>query len=354
MSDTQAYEEVTDRSEGVTVTKRFEADEFPVPAIAFEFTTARDETVSVRLVDQVPDGVAVEDLGFHPEYGSEYWTIDEETITFERDMEPDAEYITVYGIRATGTDDIEQFLTEPTLAEVDPPLPEDEEVSDDTIPQSGDIVGDIISESDDDSTGGQDEGGDEEVETLSLRDPNTPDVDSSVEDSGAETAVEDIEAGKIVSAMATEIRNNDVSVDDLKLIKRAFDHVAGETDDGTADGSTDARIEKLQSDVADLRAYTGALEEFLDENGTAEQLIGDFEEQLDQFSDELEAIQSELDDNSTTIEDLDESVASLRESVEDLESELPEEDVIDRVEEIESDVDKLRDWQEQIQRTFGG
>jgi polyhydroxyalkanoate synthesis regulator phasin len=360
MSDSQAYEEVTVRSEGVTVTKRFEADEFPVPAIAFEFTTERDETVSIRLVDKVPDGVAVEDLGFHPEYGSEYWTIDEDTISFERDIEPDSEYTTVYGIRATGTDDIEQFLTDPTIAEVDPPLPGDgEEVSDHTIPESGDIVGDIIGERDDDSSGEDEEDSDvEEVETLNLTDPNTPNEGSTGGDSDTETAAEDIEAGKVVSAMATEIRNNDVSVDDLRLIKRAFDHVADETDDETADetsdGSTDARVQKLQSDVADLRAYTDALEEFLDENGTAEQLIDDFEEQLDQFSSELEDLQSDLTANSTTIEDLDESVEDLRESVENLESEVPEEDLMGRIDDIESDLSTLREWREKIQQTFGG
>ncbi len=73
MSNSQAYDEVTVAADGVTVTKRFEADEFPVPAIAFNLTSRRSVPVTVRLVDTVPDDVAVEDLGFHPEYGSDYW-----------------------------------------------------------------------------------------------------------------------------------------------------------------------------------------------------------------------------------------------------------------------------------------
>ena len=118
MSESEQYEMVTVASDGVTVDKRFEEDEFPVPAIAFEIQSSRSETVTVTLVDRVPEDVAVEDLGFHPEYGSEYWTIDEDQITFEREIEANSEYTTVYGIRATGTEDVEQFLTEPTLVTV--------------------------------------------------------------------------------------------------------------------------------------------------------------------------------------------------------------------------------------------
>jgi hypothetical protein len=95
MSDSQQYEKVSVSSDGVTVDKRFEEDEFPVPAIAFELQSARSQTVTVTLVDRVPEGVAVEDLGFHPEYGSEYWTIDEDQITFERELEAGTEYTTV-------------------------------------------------------------------------------------------------------------------------------------------------------------------------------------------------------------------------------------------------------------------
>ena len=97
MSNSQEHEEVSVSSGGVTVVKRFEADEFPVPAIAFEFSSDRDGAVAVTLSDEVPDGVAVEDLGFHPEYGSEHWTIDEDEIRFEYELEPDDEYTTVYG-----------------------------------------------------------------------------------------------------------------------------------------------------------------------------------------------------------------------------------------------------------------
>ena len=393
MSDSQAYEEVAIASDGVRVVKRFEEDEFPVPAIAFEFASEREETVEIRLTDDVPDGVEVEDLGFHPEYGSEYWTIDEDQITFEKDLTANSDYTTVYGIRATGTDDVEQFLTEPAIEEVDPPLPDaegtSEEVTDDIIPESDDdVVRDVISG--DGSVPGLEEESDsegegDEIETLDLKDPNAPDgeettVSSDGESANGETAGATVAAeGSIVSAMANEIRENEVSVDDLKLVQRAIDKLSEEEE---TDGVKDARIERLQTDIADLRAYTDALEEFLDENGTGEQLIEDFEEQLEQFNadlremqsdvaattdtvdaveDEVEEMQSEMNtvtDEVETVEssvsDLQETIDELEASVAELEEEVTEEDVTERLADIESDLTELRDWQDQIKSTFGG
>ncbi|MHB9286194.1 hypothetical protein ACKVMT_04040 [Halobacteriales archaeon Cl-PHB] len=394
MSDSQAYEEVTVGSDGVTLTKRFEEDEFPVPAIAFEFSSDRDEDVSIRMVDEVPDGVEVEDLGFHPEYGSEYWTIDEDRIAFERDLEANAEYTTVYGIRATGTDDVEQFLTTPAFDEVDPPLPEGEKpVADDVVPESDDdVVRDVIS-GESDSVPGLDDEDDEEVETLDLKDPNDPNAtaqtrqstseDSSGGQAGADAETEETDSSSgatppnsVVAAMAAEIRQQNVSADDVKLLRRAFE-IAGQQG-----GSVQARIQNLQTEVADLKAYTDALEEFLDDNGTAQQMIDDFEADLETIESNLEsmqsdvsAVESEVQDNSEELssvsdevgsmtddvanvsqelEGVEDTVEDLQASVEDLESKVSDEDAMARIEEIEDELEDLQTWQDQIKETFGG
>jgi len=400
MSDSQAYEKVTVGADGVTVTKRFEEDEFPVPAIAFEFVSEREEEVSVRLVDQVPEGVAVEDLGFHPEYGSEYWTIDEETITFERDLGANSAYTTVYGIRATGADDVAQFLTEPTIEEVDPPLPEAERTTGDgeVVPEGDvDAVRDAIAGEGDVPGLEDEEADDEEIETLDLKDPNAPEDGTEATDSGGESGGDGSTAtveGSIVSAMASEIRSNDVSVDDLKLLHRAFEKVAEQTD--STDGSTEARLRRVQSDVADLRAYTDSLEEFLDENGRGDELIEDFQSQLSEFADELEGLQQELAENSSTVSqletavddigtevedigsevdgvsedvesvsgdvadmessvgELDDAIEELQGSVEELESQVGDGEITGRIENIESELESLQEWQDQIKSTFGG
>jgi len=395
MSDSQAYEEVSVAADGVTVIKRFEEDEFPVPAIAFEFASERDEEVTVRLVDQVPEGVAVEDLGFHPEYGSEYWTIDEDEITFERDLEANAEYTSVYGIRATGTDDVEQFLTEPDLADVEPPQSEAEAGDvDDVIPESDDdVVRDVIAGESEEVPGIDEEeaDADEDIETLDLADPNAegepggrgdpragasdaPDTaepeesaDSAEDDEGEEADAEasgpeadDADEGgapavggdaTVVETLAEEIRQNEVSAEDVKLLRQAFE-IAGQEG-----GSIQARLQRVQADVADLRAYTDALEDFLDESGTGQQLIDEvdsFASDLEDIEDSLESMDTRLEDTGEEVSDVQDSIEDLEAAVDDLESQVADEDVADRIEDVEEDITELRDWQEQIKQTFGG
>jgi len=353
MSGSEQYERVSVSSDGVTVDKRFEEDEFPVPAIAFEIRSERSESVTVTIVDEVPADVAVEDLGFHPEYGSEFWTIDEERITFERELEADGEYTTVYGIRATGTEDVEKFLTEPVIESVDPPLEEDE--TDGAVVDEGstDVVRDVIS-GDSDGVPGLDEDDsaeDEDVETLDLKDPNDPSDDGATAAAGGETSGEDGEGDaetasveSLVGALAAELRNGNVDEDDVKLLRKAFDLV----DDGSG-GSVDARIQRLQTEVADLLAYTDALEEFLDENGTAEQTIEGFRNEVESLQSELQEVGELARGHEEALADVQTTVDGVESTVDSLESEL--DGVLDEVESVRSEVDEVEDTVESVEST---
>jgi len=371
MSGSEQYERVSVSSDGVTVDKRFEEDEFPVPAIAFEIQSSRSETVTVTIVDEVPEDVAVEDLGFHPEYGSEYWTIDEDQITFEREVEANSEYTTVYGIRATGTDDVEKFLTQPRIENVDPPL----EDGDDTVIDEGssDVVRDVISGDSDGVPGlDEDDGDDEDVETLDLKDPNEPD-DAGSADGASASSGEGGESGdgesasvdSIVGALAAELRNGNVDEDDVKLLRKAFDLV----DDGSG-GSVDARIQRLQTEVADLLAYTDALEEFLDENGTAEQTIEGFREEVESLQSELQEVgeiargheealtnvHSTVDDVESTVNSLESEIDGVLAEVEDVRTEVGDVrtevgEVEDTVEEVEGSVTEVEETVEGVEST---
>ena len=474
MGNSQPSEGVTVSAEGITVIKRFEEDEFPVPAIAFEFRSERAEPVTVRLHDAVPEGVAVEDLGFHPEYGSEYWTVEDGGISFEREFDPDAEYTTVYGIRATGTEDIEQFLTEPTVAEVDPPLsdsagaaseeddvaevdvvPGDDEALKDAIAGDGTVpgLGDEDAEGEaadtldlDDPTGnegveategtdpsgtaeaeGAQEPGDTETADAEDTEPEEPE-DTGTEEPGetgtaaeadadeppvdAETVVEtEPEAepeesvsdgrpedgtepdedgqqadgtvsaasavdGSLLAALAREARENDLPDEDAATLREAL----GVSDQ--PDGSVEARVQRIQRDVADLRAYTDALEEFLDENGTGRQILEEAREGIDQFEDRLDEfertvervetnvdetdaatqelrsdvgeVRGEVEETAASVEDLEAEVATVGEDLDEVRAQVPEGDLTERIEEMESDLQELREWQTQIKETFGG
>jgi len=387
MSDSQAYEEITVASDGVTVTKRFEADEFPVPAIAFNVQSQRSEPVQLRLVDSVPDDVAVEDLGFHPEYGSEFWDINEDRISFEKEIEPDADYTTVYGIRATGTDDVEKFLTEPEIQSVEPPLDEDEE---DLVGNDGNAVKDVIS-GDSDSVPGLEDEDDEDIETLNLKDPNNPNAGvesgSDGEGDGDTEASADGEAGpegeatsNVIGAMANEIRQNNVSANDVKLLKRALDAVSQDTDpDG---GVNTARLNRIQNDIADLRAYTDALEQFLAENGTGDEVIEEFSERLDTFESDLDDFEAEissaksaaqaateeidelggevdelddgLDNVEGTVDTIEGELSDLETEIADVREEIGEGEIDERLTEVEDDIVQLKQWREQLSSVIGG
>lgn len=408
MSDSQTYDPVTVSSDGVTVAKRFEADEFPVPAIAFRIDSRREEAVTVKLVDTVPEDVAVEDLGFHPEYGSEYWTIDDQQITFERDFEPDSEYTTVYGIRSTGTDNVEQFLTEPTIETVDPPL--DEEEGDVLDESSSDVVKDVIA-GESDSVPGLDDENEDEIETLNLKDPNDPDAtvegEGDVEGESGET-----EPSNVTTTLLAEIHHGAVDDDVVRALRNEL------SVNGSGGGATDARIQHLQNEVSDLAAYTEALEEFLADNGTGDQMIEDFRDRLNSFENELDQIQSiamendeamdevhsevnrvsgqvsDVEDTVTTMEGtvdevegtvetldsqvdtideevdtinadvngMDENLSSLEEEVNSLRNDVEEingrigdmGDVDDQISAIESEIEDLKQWREQLSSVIGG
>ena len=368
MSNTQAYEVVTVSEEGVTVVKQFEADEFPVPAIAFRIQSERIEPVTVTLRDDVPVDVAVEDLGFHPEYGSEYWTIDGQTITFEREIDADSEYTTVYGIRATGTEDVEKFLTEPEIESVDPPLEDEGDLVDDA---GSDVVRDVIA-GDSDSVPGLEDTDDEEIETLNLADPNeSGETGGSETSDGDEDAVGQVQPGSVAKTLAAEIRQDAVDDATLRVLNQELDLGGGGGD--TAGSAVDARIQHLQSEMSDLAAYTSALEEFLAENGQGEELIEEFQGRLDEFQGELDGVRSELNSMSGdvesveetvssnaetvseldgevdsiegTVESLDDEVDGLREEVASMSEQLGEDsDLADRLDEVESEIEQLNEW----------
>ncbi|MBX0323133.1 hypothetical protein EGH21_08845 [Halomicroarcula sp. F13] len=374
MSDSQAYEEITVASDGVTVTKRFEADEFPVPAIAFNVRSRRSEPVTLRLVDTVPEDVAVEDLGFHPEYGSEYWDINDDRIAFEKEIEPDADYTTVYGIRATGTDDVEKFLTEPAIENVDPPLDDDTDI----VGSGDDAVKDVIA-GESDSVPGLEDDADEDIETLDLKDPNGKSTAGgnagAAGDDDVEQADVDVETGNVVAAMANEIRQNNVSADDVKLLKRALDAVSEDDEDESAGGVNEARIKRIQSDVSDLRAYTDALEEFLEENGTGEEMIAEFSERLDAFETELatfeddiqsaksaaesatedvEAVESTVDSMDDELDEMESHLGDLEAEIDEVREEIGDGEIDERLTDLEEEIDDLKEWREQLSSVIGG
>ena len=306
MSNAESEEVVSITRDGVTVRKSFEPDDFPVPAIAFEVRSERAEPVSVRMVDSVPEDVPAEDIGFHPKYGAEHWSVEGSNIVFERRFEADEEYTTVYGLRGGDAEEAERFMTEPELESIDPPLSED----------SGQVVRDVIGD-----TTADDEPSDDDIASAIAAADSTDDaaengvddethdpvVDGSVapDDDEVGEAVPQIELSdpvggaesSLVSSLAAEIRTGEVDDDELDVLRDAL----GET----SNGSVDARIEHLQTKVSDLEAYTTALESFLDENGDAQTLLRELRTEFEEATETVEETEQRVDE---ALEGIDERV----------------------------------------------
>lgn len=108
-------------NDGITVTKRFTADEFPVPAIRFEFTSEYNEPVSVRLSETIPETFPMDGVGFHPDYHSDQWTaFEDHRVEFTGTVGPSDSLVTVYGVRIEDEAEANQFLTEPSIVDVSP------------------------------------------------------------------------------------------------------------------------------------------------------------------------------------------------------------------------------------------
>lgn len=125
----------------------------------------------------------------------------------------------------------------------------------------------------------------------------------------------------VAAVLAQELREGSVSEADQEVLREELDLGVPR--------SVDVRIKRLQSSVSDLQAYSDALEEFLDEEGSAREIIDDFRTEVDDLSDTVEELQEDLSD-------ADADRAELQGEVEELETSLGE--TATRVENLSSDL----------------
>jgi outer membrane murein-binding lipoprotein Lpp len=316
MSDVDPSETVTTASDGVTVEKSFEPDDFPVPAIAFDLRSTRDTAVSVRLVDAVPDDVGPEDIGFHPKYGAEFWDADGDRIVFEREIAPEESYTTVYGLRGDDAAVATKFLNEPRLETVAPgvgsggdaSVPSGPGVDPADEPElcdgSGETGGSVPEPDDPDSDSGSVDGpgavGRDEIggeRDGSAGSPGPLETGGRDPDRSRGTAAPTADAdadGGLLGALASELEDADPKNPDVATIRSALGVESS--------ASVETRIEHLQSTVADLEAYTDALEGFIDEHGDASEVLVDLRERHDETVDRIDEVETATEDATAEIE----------------------------------------------------
>ena len=334
--------------EGVTVEKSFEPDDFPVPAIAFVIRSERDVPVDVKLVDTVPEDIQAEDIGFHPKYGAEHWRNEGEELIFERTFEAGEEYTTVYGLRARDTEDVGRFLGDPELAEVSPPK------------DSSEVVRDVMGESGQGSAPGT---SDDDLEAAIA----AADVDDTSEGPsvGPDTTTSEpvttsgpasMSPAEVASALAEGIRAGEVSESDLEVLRDAL-----ETGGGSSN-SLEVRIDHLQNEVADLKAYSDALEEFIDENGEARTLMRDLQEGVEGVRNDVAEVEDQVESVSGEVESVSGEVESVSEEVESVSGEVTAateridglDDEVSRIDDIESSVDSVEGSVDELESSLSG
>lgn len=330
---------VADESDGITVTKRLDEEHYTHPAVTYAVSSERDVETTVRLVESPPGDVRPDQLGFHSGYGSEFWRFEDGNLVFEYTIEPDEEFTTVVGVRDVDDELVQQFLTDFEEFTVRPERESDASMADGRIPEL---------EGSEPPAGEDGRGDGSTVERSTGR-------ADAVRETGGESSESFTRGGQSTSPQrATE------------------DGDALPADPGTAavESSTDARIRQLQADVANLRSYTAALESFLDEHGSAEHVIGEFEERLDAIEAEVDRIGATVESHDETLSRLDDEVEEVSDDVRRHDSELSDadqrldrlaerldgfedlSDLDERVSDIRADLDEMDAWRERMRDVF--
>ena len=419
-SDAEGGRVVTVEADGVRVEKTFERDEFPVPVVSFVFSSAADESVDVRLTDDIPESFAMEHVGFHPDFDSENWTAyRDHRVEYVCTLAPDDEVRTVYGVRLDDDRSTDEFLGEPALERRDETAdgdPEDvlgretnqlvrDALAGDEMPgvegslgAADDDVADALesvdageegaeadeqeadvdegeTDVDDGATDGEaldleppgedaDDGVDDEddasdpeelddeaeatdetTESPDAPAPRAVDADLSpatVRSDDDEESVDSALVESVAAVLAAELRAGNVADDDVETLREHLDVPAEEPSVPTS-----VRLRRVQSRVSELDAYTDALAEFLDENGTGEEIVDGFRADVAEVEDELAAMEDELqalEAGQTAVrEDLDGVEAAVDDRVEALEAEVAERtsEVGDRVEDVRTDLETV-------------
>lgn len=343
--------------DGITVEKRLVTDEFPVPTVKFVIASVRDDTVTVRIGDRIPDMYSMDAIGFHPEYESDNWTAyQDHRIEFERELGPDESVTTIYGIRVDGDEDLTEFMTPPEIHDIEA----GESGIDDIVDrEESEKVRDMIADDD------EPEPEPEPTPTVSDDDP----IADEPEPAEADVAQADTPpaAGSLVEQLADELRDGEVAEEDRTTIQEELGL--------DLSASAEAQLRHLQTRVEDLLAYSEPLATFLDEGGVEqmddlEATVAELESTVKRRDERIQSVRDDLRELSASVDELDaddlhhrlDEIAEQAEAAQDRATEAADsaETVTDDLQDLESDVAALREtvdeieaWKDQLGELFG-
>lgn len=371
-------EKITTSTDDVELTKYSDEEGYYLPAIVYEFASEREDTALVRVVENLPDEIDSTDFGFHKRFGRDDWEWEDDKLVLEAEIDGGSEYKAVFAMRNDAPCEVTALVTPPEEFTVEPAVP--------TVATPG--RGDTFTRSASSNHSGETESATASVATQSATDadedsrdrsngeasifddvdgfPPSDSDDSETDSDGSETDSES--AGRsVVDELIAELEADSVEEDRLEYLQQLLLPAADSPQ------SVDVRIRQLQNDMADFRAYTNAMEQFIDEHGSAEEVVSQFERRLDSFETTLEAVESSVEDHDTDItavreetetmqselESISRELSALEEDVSDLSTELdslddrfPEFAIEERIEAVEAEMAEVSGYVQNLKQVF--
>jgi len=317
------------RTAGITVEKGIEPGEQKT-TVRYRITSDRPDAAAVRIVESLPSGYPTDKLGFDSALTHGDWLVDGGDIALVDILQPGERLTTGYVVEGNDPDAIDPLAVAPTIETVDPmgEAPVDtgdpaetsaggvEEASGAAVERAVDeSLSDAVEErptggerpDDEDETGG-------DPETTAV----TPATLVTALAEGVETgAIGEDDVARLRSALLPErrsfperLRDGDVGEAELTAVREAVvpdrptlaeRAAAGDLSDEERETlreellpeerrSDEVRMRELRSRLEEFAAYADALEELIDEHGTAEEIIGQFREDIDALRADVEDI----------------------------------------------------------------
>jgi len=392
MGEQQSETSSTVSGDDITVYQTYTEEKFNVPTVVLKAASEWNIPTRVRLSVPLPPEIDIEEVGFHPEYRSGDWTIDDRTLTFVSELNPDEELTTMYAVESLADEQRDVLLDNLVIDRI-APVDEPEGAADDATDAA--MTGAV--EPDDVDADGEEADGAAAEPAASVGN-GVKEGAAAAEDQDATEATEDQDAAEasgasgeqpVDAAETSEERPADGDEGDEadetpseadeapSAAEAVLGGVAGDEDDRAVERSEDVEAgEDIEPDEAGepdesaaLSAYgtdelVAELRERLDAGDLSErereqlrdQLVGEPAaaglearvEHLQQrvsdaeaFADSMEQLHEEYGHPADAFASLEEELASVTEQVETLTDGV--ESIDDRLDEVEPRLDSLED-----------
>lgn len=375
--DTQRHDtEATVIRDGLTVRQTYAQERFDIPTVALELDSARDEPVRARLVVDLPAALDIDEVGFHPNFRRDSWTVENGRLAFEADVPSDRTITTMYAIETLQPDQLDALLANlhidrVSVAPGEASGPTDDAADPDSTDHDGEETPDAWSvESVDASADAPDS--DLESEWDAARAGETADRRADRTGLSAYSAMDLVtelvarlsgadsrtDTGRVQSVLpektgqslvednrrVTDLQRRMSDVEAvLEPIRELPDYDPVETFEGLDD-----RFETLAEDVDAVAERVDGVAEKVDERmDHVDERTAEIDARIDTVAEDVETVTDDVDALAATVEQIADDVAELSSDVATIES---------NQQSLESEVSGLSEWRANVKnvlRTIG-